>query len=436
MRKFLPLLLFSIIPIFFLYFSCDKQSSEEKPQEVKEDGGEEGGVDGGTIITSGNVALATVGKIVQVVDPVLAYPATDNSPEAVEARAFGQLAISAELTTAAKIGVSLGKSTSDIKSSFDSAQGSKAFCDSVNNGMKFFKEASAPDFNLCAIKIAAKKSTIVVTDDGARSNAINSGEQRIWDFKVSGAEGAQKFRMKFRIDTDENGGVKFFENFSCGAQGNMPLTQEGYSKQTVVDGKVKVHARSFGNKGDGFKMRVEMEGKLDSNGKLIGLKKIDYAEKLADKTVRSKVTQSANDLEVIGYYSEGRVTQYLNFIELLDKNDDSSPYAVTKIAYGDGAALLAITQHGSTTDVTQGWNGDTLKVNSSEPRLQKVTGRESDLLSPEGDTLDLDFAESEIYDCSGEAEYTMNATMEDFQDCLNAYEIDQEGSQMCTNLIY
>jgi hypothetical protein len=433
MRKFLPLLLFSIIPIFFLYFSCDKQSSEEKPQEVKEDGGEDNGEDGASTITAGNVALSTVGKIVQVVDPVLAYPATDNSAEAIEARTFGQLAISAELTTAAKIGVSLGKSTADIKSAFDSAKGSKAFCDSVNNGMKFFKEASAPDFNLCAIKVAAKKS---MTKAGIGSNAINSGEQRIWDFTVSGAEGSQKFRMKFQIDTDEKGGIKSFENFSCGAQGNMSLTQEGYSKQTVVDGKVKVHARSFGNKGDGFKMRVAMEGKLDSNGKLIGLKKIDYAEKLADKTVRSKVTQSASDLEVIGYYSEGRITQYLNFIELLDKNDDSSPYAVTKIAYGDGAALLAITQNGSTTDVTQGWNGDTLLVNSSEPRLQKVMGRESDLLSPEGDSLDLDFAESEIYDCSGEADYTMNATMEDFQDCLNAYEIDQEGSQMCTNLIY
>jgi hypothetical protein len=431
MRRVYFVVAVCILPTLLLYFSCGKETAEDKPKENTE----EESVDD-PIYSTGNVAIATVDKILQVVDPVQAYPVSDTSPEAIEARAFGQLAIATELTTVANTGVSLGRTTSDIASAFGNASGSKAFCDSVNRGMKFFKEASAPDFSLCALKLGAKKEQFAVKDDGLNGNAIDSGVQKIWDFKIKSSEGSQTFRMKFQIDVDEKGGLKSFENFSCTAQGDAKLSQEGYAKQTITDGKVKVHARSFGNKGDGFKMRVEMEGALDSKGKLVGLKKIDYAEKLEDRFVHAKVTQSTDNIEIIGYESTGSVTQYISFIELLDKNTESSPYAVTKLAYGDGASLLKVTQNSTSTNISQGWNGDTLVVNASEPRLAKVTGREADYLAPENDDLDLEFPAAETYDCSGAADYTVDGSMEDFKECIEAFEIDQEGSQMCTDLTY
>jgi hypothetical protein len=425
MRRVILVVAVFILPTFLFYFSCGKEAEEDKPKENID----ENSADDPTY-TTGTVAITTVEKILQVVDPVIAYPATDMSPEAVEARAFGQLAISTELTTAAKNGVSFGKKTSEIKEEFATKKGSKAFCDSVNRSMKFFKEASAPDFSLCALKLGAKKQKIVLTDKATSGNAIDNGVQKIWDFKIEAPQGSQKFRMKFRIDTDDKGALKTFENFSCTAQGDAPLTQEGYSKQSIADGKVKIQARSYGNKNDGFKMRVTMDGAIDSNGKLIGLKKINYAEKLSNRVVRSNVTQSADNIEIIGYDSEGSTTQHISFIELLDKNTDSLPYAITKLAYGDGASLIKVTE-----SYTKGWNGDELVVNSSEPRLAKVTGRESEFLPVDNDKLDLDFSAAETYDCSGEANYTVTGSMEDFKECIDAFEIDQDGSTMCNGLV-
>lgn len=150
MRRIFLVVAVSILLTVLFYFSCGKKPANDKPKENTEEK-----PTNTPTYTTGNVAITTVEKILQVVDPVQAYPVSDTSPEAVESRAFGQLAIATELTTAANTGVSLGRTTSDIGSAFDNATGRKAFCNSVNRGMKFFKEASAPDFSLCALKLGA-----------------------------------------------------------------------------------------------------------------------------------------------------------------------------------------------------------------------------------------------------------------------------------------
>ena len=47
-----------------------------------------------------------------------------------------------------------------------------------------------------------------------------------------------------------------------------------------------------------------------------------------------------------------------------------------------------------------------------------------ELLSAKNDNLDLDFSAAETYDCSGESQYTVNASMKDFKVCIEAFEID------------
>lgn len=420
MKRLLPVALLATSAASILYFSCGKTESEDKPKEAS-DSAEDGADDG--ISGSGTVELGAVDQIVQVTDPVVAYAADDTSASAEEARVFDYVAIAAGLTTTASTGVSLGKSATDIGAAFASANGSKSFCNAVNNGMKFFKEASSPDFNLCVLKVAAK----------AGKASLDNGVFKIWDFKVTAPEGSQTYRMKFKLEVDDAGSLTSFENFNCAGQGTGALKQTAYAKQTIADGKVDVHARALGMESDGFKLRVDMQANLGADGKPLGLKTIDYAEHDAEnsRTVHTKVIQSAGNIQAIGYEDVGRVTQTLSFIELLDGNDGTSQYAVTKLAYGDGAAITRVTEDGSTTDSSQGWNGDTLVADAAEPRLAKVEGREAEYLSPTGDTLDLDFAAAETYDCSGDADYTHEAQMEDVSDCMAAFEIDQNGSQMC-----
>ncbi len=97
MRRIFLVVVVSILPTVLFYFSCGKKTANDKPKENTEEKPKDT-----PTYTTGNVAITTVEKILQVVDPVQAYPVSDTSPEAVESRAFGQLAIATELTTAAK----------------------------------------------------------------------------------------------------------------------------------------------------------------------------------------------------------------------------------------------------------------------------------------------------------------------------------------------
>ena len=380
--------------------------------------------------TAGTLQISTVEKIVAVTDPVKAFAVTDTSTAAVEARNFDKLQIGSGLQLTASTGVSLGDKASTINAAFNTASGSKACCETVNNAMKFFKESSTPDMHLCILRTMASKAA-----------TIKAVEPQTWDIKITMPQGSMTYRMKFAFEADEAGGVKSFENFTCEGQG-AKLTQSGYVKQTITDGVLKVHARAQSDKGSApVVIRADVDGQVDSKGKMVGLKLIDYAESSDTRSVHSKVKQSAGHIEVLGYEKVGdRLTQYLSFTEILDKNKEDELYAITKIAYGDGAALIKQTEgNASPSTYLEGWNGDTLALNASEIRLDKVKSRATELLAATGDTLDLTFAKAETYDCTGTADLTIEAKMEDFMtepSCMSAFDIDQDGSNLCSSLSY
>lgn len=371
----------------------------------------------------GTLQLETINKVIGITDPVASFPASDSSSSAAAAITFNQLNIG--LT--ASQGVSLGASTTTIKSRFTQASGSKAFCDTVNNAMKFFKEASQADFNLCILKKATQSLT------------LRNGDFQTWDFKAQAAEGSMTFRMKFALATEADGQLKSFESFTCQGMGSNAMAQTGYSTQTVTNGKLVIHARASSDEGIApVKIRTDVTGELNAEGRPVGLKSIDYAESSEGRSVHSKVIQSDTNIQAIGYESaNGRLTHSISFVELLDQNATTGQYAITKLAYGDGAALTrTVETSGAQSDNTSSWNGDTLVLNSTEPRRAKVTGRTSEFLVATGDNLDLEFSSKETYDCGGAADETITLAESDVASCMEAFEIDQNGSTMCNGLSY
>lgn len=373
----------------------------------------------------GTLQLETLNKVIGITDPVASFPASDASTSAAAAISFNQLNIGSLFINASQ-GVSLGASTDTIKSKFAQANGSKAFCDTVNNAMKFFKEASQADFNLCILK-------------RAQGLTIRDGDYQTWDFKAKAQGGSFTFRMKFALATDADGRLKSFESFTCKSMGSNPMTQSGYSTQTVTDGKLEIHARVASDEGVApVKIRTDVTGELNADGRPVGLKSIDYAESSDDRSVHSKVIQSDANIQAIGYEKVGgRYVHSISFVELLDQNAATGQYAITKLAYGDGAALTrTVDTSGAQSDNTSSWNGDTLVLNSAEPRRAKVADRTSEFLPTTADNLAVAFTSAETYDCAGTADETISLTESDVATCMEAFEIDQNGSTMCNGLSY
>jgi hypothetical protein len=374
--------------------------------------------------TTGTLRLESLGRVVAVTDPVIPFASTDTSASATAAANFNSLIING-LKLATK-GVSLGDPTTTINSAFNAASGSKAFCETVNNGMKFFREAGQSDVNLCILRKAP--ATLTVKDG-----------YQVWDFTGMSTFGQFTYRMKVYLQLDDDGGLKKFESFTCKNSKSAGMKQSGYTLQTITDGKLEILARMTGDGGgETVYIRTEVSGEVNADGRQIGLKTIDYAEKSASgRSVHTKVTQSDGNIQTIGYESSmGRLTQYLNFVELLDSNAATGQYYVTKLAYGDGAAITRVTEGSSSTNNTASWDGDTLVLDSSEVRRDKVLNRESDFITSTGDNLDLDFAVNETFDCSGTADETITISVMDMMGCSKPYDIDQNGSTMCNSLSY
>lgn len=418
----------ALLFVGMIYLSCGKDSGKggEGSPEQENTGSSTGSTTDSstnTTVQAGTVALETVQKIVQVTDPVAAFAADDTSADAVQARAF-DVALKTSLT--GQRGILFGMPHGEITTAFG-ANGSRAYCDSVNNAMKFLKEASTPDFNLCILKTVA-----------AKGQAVKANEFQTWDFKIAADQGTQTYRMKFKIEPADDGSVKAFENFTCEAQGSATAQQSGYVKQTIDAGMVKVHTRGKGDHGQGeYKIRTDMEGKLNAAGRPIGIKKIDYAEQGdgEGRKVHVKVRQATHNIEVLGYETSGAYEeQFIRFVELLDDNAATGIYQITKLGYGSGAALLRQISGDGTTNKLAAWSADTLQSAPAEDRKSQVTGREAEFLAQAGDERNLAFADAETYECAGTADYTFEGKFKDFKDCLGAFEIDQEGGTMCNAL--
>lgn len=389
-----------------------------------------GSGEGAPAAQAGVVAIEAFDAILPLSAPVGVFPANADSQAAIDARRFDSVAIDVALTASASGGVSLGRKAADIDQAFRAApSGSRAYCETVNSAMKFFKQVSEPDLQLCALKSMAR---------GVK--AIPSGRSVIWDAKVNMGGMAMAYRFKFKVESSA-GKVTGFESYTCQGEDGA-LKQVGYVRQTSTSESVEVLTRiSEPSRGD-FKLRVAMTAPVDLNGKLVGLKELDYAEAMASdsgglRKVHGKVSQSAGNIRYIGYEDVGRLTQYYSFAELLDDNAGPGLYAVTKLAYGSGAALVKVTEAPAAPILhREGWSGETLGKKAEEPRLGKVKDQESALLASAGDVLDLEFAAAEKYDCTGAAEETVSLTPADMDGCFAAYDIDQAGNGLCSSLTF
>jgi hypothetical protein len=369
----------------------------------------------------GTLALSTIESLPSVLDPVLALDPNDSSTEAKEAAAFDKLAIDAALTTTAEEGASLGKSVATLNAAFEAATNpSKAMCDTVNSAMKFVFEAGSPDFMSCIIKGSGLSA----------DETLYAGTEKLYKFSITMEGQTMRYLVKLKVNRSA-GVVDRFSFHSCGEDGG-DWKQSQWFEQKIAGGKMTIDSKMSGP--EGSLSALALSAQLDSEGKLRGLKTMKYRDTHVEQNryKSAEVTQSPANILYKGYESaSGGGIQVYSFYELLDKNVEGEPYAITKLAIGDGAALV---KQGDSL-LTQGWNGDTLSINSDEKRLAKVEGMEGELIPAltEGNEP---YAGDEAFDCveAGAVEMELDVSM--VQACEARFEIDQEGENFCSGLSY
>ena len=394
-----------------------------------EDSADEGATDGNQ---AGTLQITTIASMPQITDPVAAYDATTSGEEVTAAADFNELVLSNALT--ATTGVSLGTKASDLKSRFDANQNaSSAFCRTMNQSLRFMGGLVEADLVGCYMQKGF----------GERE-AFYDGEYHIYDLVVSEVEDGEreefKIRTKAKIAKDAAGNLNLFEAFLCEEDensGKFDFIQ--YVKKTISEQKIAIISKNrsiFDNQGSEQTIMIasELQAALNTKGKMVGLKKIEHSETSDDglKVEHAEVTQSDQNIQYIGWSGSGeRLRRFFSFVELIDLNSSDKPYALTQLAYGDGAALFDI--NGQIE--AQGWNGDTLDVDTNASRLVKVEGQEETLPKDTSPKL-ISFAEAESWDCSGSPEITIELNNADSDDCNERFLIDQNTSTLCSRWGY
>lgn len=356
------------------------------------------------------------------------YSSDASGTEVEEARAFDSLQINTLLATAST-GIPLGTTVSDLKARFESnSDASSALCRTMNQAFRFMANAVEPDLVNCYMQKAF----------GNRAEFYN-GEFHIYDFSIVEEEGGEQetfnIRTKVRVELDDEDQIKTFEAFICESEeSDQQMKFIQYLKKTIESENVAIYAKNstvFDNNGDDQQIfiKTEVNSRLNDDGEMVGLKEISHAETSDDNLhiEQSTITQSGQNIRYVGWSGSGdRLRKFSSYTELIDSNVDGEDYAPTKLAYGDGAAIVEIS--GSTT--TEGWDGDSLSIDANASRLAKVQGKESELPS-DTTPADLSWSDSEIYDCSGEAEATIELDLETTNSCNERYMLDQETSTLC-----
>lgn len=375
---------------------------------------------GGT--PAGTLALSTIEGLPSVLDPVLAFDADNKADEAVAAAAFDRLAVETELTTLAETGASLGRKVSDLNAAFEAAETpSKAMCDTVNATMKFVFEAGSPDKMACVIKVAG------LSDD----ESLYTGVDKVYLFNVSMEGKAMRYLMKLNVSR-KDGVIDRFAFHSCGENGGWK--QQQWFEQKFAAGKMTIESKMSGP--EGSLSSLSLSAPIDANGKLRGLKTMSYRDTHVEKKrfKTAEITQSPANILYIGTEGPGSGSgnQIYSFFELLDANVDGEPYAITKLAVGDGAALV---QQGGAEAILQGWNGDTFSINSEEGRLAKVEGMSGELLPALTEGV-APYSGAETFDCDTTNAVEVSVDASAVMSCMSRFEIDQDGESFCSGLGY
>jgi hypothetical protein len=395
--------------------SCKKKDSDDD-----DDGDDDAATD--------QLEVGAIEDVKGITDPVIEFASGDTSTAAVAAANFDSLAIddAAFTATTATTGVSIGSSTADIKAAFGSS-GSKAYCETVNQGMKFFFNVGAVDWSQCVLKKLLKSQKGIY--DGKEHILSMSGK-----VEMDGETMEEHNRFKFKF-TAKDEKLTGFEAWVCKGDGKGNYTQDQYQVQTIEDNTLTLSSISVDQDSE-TAISTEMTAPLDSDGNFVGIKQIIYKEAATGddgRFVEAEVAHSANHIRYVGYEnSNGSVSEFYSFAEFIDNHSTSDLHGVTKLAYGSGAALVK----NSGTTYNKGWNGDTLAVDAASSYKTKTDGHAADLTSS-STAPDIAFSKAQTYDCEGEDTVEVEAMDEDdMMACFEAFYIDQDGSGMCNNLTY
>ncbi len=349
-----------------------------------------------------------------VTDPVVAYVATTDTPEAEEAASFNSLNIgNLSVSLIANSGVSLGKSASEVGAVFDANGKSKAGCRAINEAYKFFQDAGSTDSMQCMLR------------------GTYGDSDTLWDGKdhiVNWGFGSQSYKIKLKINGSKTG-ISSLTMHACNSN-----RQTHYFAVAIDDYDVTLTSKrehpggsspSCSGDTSGFSKSV-VTSKVNNEGKLVGLKKIatqsvttcDASGDVARFT-RRDITQSDNNFQLVGYSHDAGDINFAAFAELLDTNTDSSAYAITKLAIGDGAAMFS-----DISTAVEGWNGDSGDVDNNSSRIPKV--EDLDQLDIPSSAPDIGFTGDEVWDCGGEAESTTELSQTIMQACSERFDIDQD----------
>ncbi len=398
-------------------------------------------VGGPTVFRCPGVALTTLDRLPRATSPVVADGAESSF-------LFG-----GELGSAVSPGILLGEMDD---STFDE-NSSMAACQIASMTRTTLRAAAEADKVLCYIQNAFADLELDGID-------IYDGDYHTFQLNLTDAmpmyneyfNAPAVVRMRFDRSGDS---IKEVELFTCN-YASSGLRQNEYIRQTIDGSGFVMVAKGVSEDdwgGGRFAHQIRVGADLNALGQLVGTKTIatshgsewlDGANYGQTTVAQSAVLGSAIDsLAVDGYdggrYSDGQNSwEYTNRVtavaETLDLNVAGEDYDVERIALGDGAAKLGMS---NATDYTwssytevQAWDGDSTELDfeGSSQFVDAVIG--ADLTEMSG-VPEIFFSASESYDCDIRPEAVIDVNMMDLNGACSQFDVSHEWFD-CNNAIY
>jgi len=372
-----------------LCLSCDEKSEEESPLS-------------GTSMSElpegfGQLAIGGINELPQVTDPV---NLTDESTSVAELNDFdggvGQLEIGV-FGLYAGSGISYGSSTT-IDDFSNTTNPSYGACEMVNRGRGFLFEAATSDEISCILGFVLGNST-----------AFYDNSFHIIDLLQysNGQNVVERIRFKIEGTKDNVTGLTFYQ---C-----RKGVQEVYAQKSIASGKGNISVKRKGNpenpEVDSYKALITVAGDVDSKGGFVGLKKMlnRTSNTFASGAISEntyKIVQGEAHILFSGYGEQTdrqSADSYISYHQLMDNNTDGQPYDLSLLGVGNGGILYR--NDGSVS--SQGWDGSSFQVNTQATELGRLSGLTQSLPSSQ-DQTSMDFSGDEVYDCAGDAEYSLD----------------------------
>lgn len=375
---------------------------------------------------SGTLAISTLGDYPYTTESVVAATGLSGSL-AADAEAFdataGTVALP-NLSLAGKTGLVLGSSTKATTFSANKAA-SYGACEMVNRARRFLFEAAGGDAWKCRLDAMAKKP--------AFASILTSDE-----FKVSFAlgEGAS-YLVKVKVERDGTA-ITGFTFWECEDGKQTGYRRSKIDPQTlayVFDAKTITAPDN--EDVELTYQELHASAHVNEVGEFIGLKSMDNTTSNifasgAQSFNRYQIVQSASNVLFQGVQQQtdhAEPTRFVAYHELIDHNTEAEPFALGKLAVGDGAIAIA---EGDEAPYVQGWQGDSGSVNAEVPQLAKIREHKNGLpvaTAPEA----IAFSGDEVTDCATQDALdfaALGGVWADLAPCAG-YELDQNDHLSC-----